>query len=140
MSIPNTAVKVCPDRTVKTAVQVATNTVYSQGDIVFNSAVRRYYMAVAAGNSGTTNPVHTAGDVAYGGIAWRHFPSGMRTGFWLYNSGTNDITFGVGHVPTAGKGGVLKANGTWYSDNTDIQCAIYAISASATGTLQGVEF
>jgi hypothetical protein len=138
MTITDTAVKVCPDRTTKTAAEFATNTAYSQGAIVQNASVRRFYMAVNAGTSGTNAPRHSSGEASDGVITWRHFPSGFRNGLWLFNAGTNDITFGIGYVPTLTKGGVLKANGTALFDGMDVQSEVYAISA--TGTLQGVEF
>jgi hypothetical protein len=136
MTITTNAVKVCPDRTVQTAAAFATNRVYVQGSIVKNAF--KYYMAVNAGTSGVTAPTHASGEASDGAITWRRFPAGMRNGLWLFNAGTNDITFGIGYVPTLTKGGVLKANGTALFDGMDVQSEVYAISA--TGTLQGVEF
>jgi hypothetical protein len=138
MTITTNAVKVCPDRTLQTAAAFATNRAYSQGAIVQNASVRRFYMAVNAGTSGTNAPRHASGEASDGVITWRHFPSGFRNAVWLYNSGSNDVMFGIGYVPTLTSGGVLKSGGTALLDGMDVQGEIYAISP--TGTLQGLEF
>lgn len=138
-NVASTSIKVMSARGLLSAQVYATSTVYAQGIVVTNSG--RFYMAVVAGTSGTTNPVHYAGDVFDGGVTWRFVPKGKRNGLVVGNNSSTNIFINLGGSAIAGAGIRLNsAGGSFFMDDDSYQGDIHAVALGGTSSVTSAEW
>ena len=123
--------KIAAERNLKSAAAWVTGTAEAQGVIRKNAG--HYYMAIGAGTTGATAPVHMAGIVSDGTVSWLYVPEGHRDGVVVQNRDTAiDVDLALGWAAETGKGILAKASGGGYSAPDGYQGAIYAYPASGT--------
>jgi len=132
-TIGTNSVKVIAARGIPTATAFATNTVYRQGRYVEYS--NRVYMAVNAGTSGTTPPVHVGGEASDGAVTWRRCYEAPRNGLVLCLTTNAPVYLTMGALPAeTGKGIPLLVKGASFcppsgKDGLPYQGEISAISS-----------
>lgn len=137
MSIDNTSHKIVPFRGISHFGYPpwVTTTAYAQGDYVVggdNDDI--LYMAIGAGTSGATKPVHTSGEVSDGAVTWLRVPFLARKGVTVINESDVSVYCAVDQTAEIGKGVELNAYGGSHDFfDPQNQDEIHAIAASGSG-------
>jgi len=133
MTVGTNSVKLVATRGIPAATAFATNTAYAQGKYIESSG--KVYMAVNAGTSGVTAPVHVYGEASDGAITWRRCLESKRRGLVIgQNTASVNTYLAQGALAAVlSKGiGPLTSKGSSYSPpavgDEPYQGEIYAIS------------